>query len=276
MSSNTKSKPHQFWDEHRGTIRSKKGGWVIGKAVFNHGYSIMDELVGKVSYTQVVMLNATGRLPERRLAEWCEAIYICMSWPDPRIWCNQIGALGGTTRTSVVAATTAGVLAADAKTYGMKTLLQGVRFIQGALQNHKNDGHSADEIVKNECAKHRGKPHIMGYARPIAKGDERIPAMEEVQKKLGLPVGEHQQLAYQIEKSLLRGFDESMNLNGYMSAFLSDQGYTAEEVYRIFAVFVSSGVTACYIDTRDRPPEAFLPLRCDDIEYTGKPARAVP
>ncbi|MDZ4260914.1 MAG: hypothetical protein U1B30_01095 [Pseudomonadota bacterium] len=275
MSSNTKSKHQQFWDERRGTIQSKKGGWVIGKGVFNHGYSMMDELVGKVSYMQVVMLNATGRLPERRLAEWCEAIYICLSWPDPRIWCNQIGALGGATRTSVVAATTAGVLAADAKSYGMKTLLQGVCFIQGAVLDFRR-GSSADEIVKSECAKYRGKPNIMGYARPIAKGDERVVAMKRVQKELGLPDGEHLQLAYQIEKALLREFDESMNINGYISAFLSDQGYTAEEVYRIFAVFVSSGVTACYIDTRDRPPEAFLPLRCDDIDYTGKPARAVP
>jgi citrate synthase len=275
MSSTTNNPPFRFWDERRGTIQSRKGGWVIGKGVFNHGYSMMDELVGKVSYMQVVILNATGRLPERRLAEWFEAIHICLSWPDPRIWCNQIGALGGTARTSVVAATTAGNLAADAKLYGMKTILKGVQFIQGALLDYKR-GISADEIVKKECAKHQGKPYIMGYARPIAKGDERVVAMQRVQGELGLPDGEHLQLAYQIEKALLRDFDESMNINGYVSAFLADQGYTDEEVYRILAVWVSSGVTACYVDTRDRPPEAFLPLRCDDIEYTGKAARHVP
>ena len=67
-----------------------------------------------------------------------------------------------------------------------------------------------------------------------------------------------------------------MNINGYMSAFLSDLGYTAEEVYRIFAVLVTSGVTACYVDTRDKTPDAFLPLRCADIEYTGELARPVP
>lgn len=275
MSSTTKSKPHQFWDERRGAIQSRKGGWVIGKGVFNHGYSMMDELVGAVSYMQVVILNATGRLPERRLAEWFEAIHICMSWPDPRIWCNQIGALGGTARTSVVAATTAGLLAADANSYGIKPVLHGVRFIQGALLDY-HGGSSADEIVKRECAKHRGKPYIMGYARPIAKGDERVVAMQRVQGELEFPDGDHLQLAYQIEKALLRDFDESMNINGYVSAFLADQGYTAEEVYRIFAVLVTSGVTACYVDTRDRAPEAFLPLRCDDIEYTGKAARHVP
>lgn len=275
MSSSMNNRAYQLWDERRGKIQSNKGGWVVGKGVFNHGYSMMDDLVGKVSYMQVLILNATGRLPERPVADWFEAIYICMSWPDPRIWCNQIGALGGAMRASVVASTTAGVLAADAKAYGSKPLLQGVRFIQSALQDFKQ-GLSVDEIVRNECAKHRGKPNITGYARPLAKGDERVVAMERVQKLLALPAGEHLQLALQIESSLLRNFNESMNINGYGSAFLSDMGYTAEEIYRIFAMVVTSGVTACYVDTRDKAADAFLPLRCTDVEYTGTPARPVP
>lgn len=275
MSSSMNNAAYRLWDERRGKIQSKKGGWVIGKGVFNHGHSMMDDLVGKVSYMQVLILNATGRLPERPVADWFEAIHICMSWPDPRIWCNQIGALGGAMRASVVASTTAGVLAADAKSYGIKPLIPGVRFIQSALLDFKC-GVSVDEIIRNECAKHRGKPNIMGYARPLAKGDERIVAMERVQQALNLPIGEHQQLAGQIEQSLLNNFDESMNINGYMSAFLSDSGYTADEVYRIFAVLVTSGVTACYVDTRDKTPDTFLPLRCADIEYTGKLARPVP
>ncbi len=275
MSSSMNNSAYRLWDERRGKIQSRKGGWIIGKGIFNHGYSMMDDLVGKVSYMQVLVLNATGRLPKRELADWFEAIYICMSWPDPRIWCNQIGALGGAMHTSVVASTTAGVLAADAKTYGSKPLLQGVRFIQAALLDFKR-GLSAEEIIRNECAKHHGKPKITGYARPLAKGDERVVAMERVQKMLGFTVGEHLQLALQIESSLLRNFNESMNINGYGSAFLSDMGYTAEEIYRIFAMVVTSGVTACYVDTRDKAPDAFLPLRCTDVEYTGKSARPVP
>lgn len=275
MSSNMNNCSYRLWDERRGKIQSKKGGWVVGKGIFNHGYSMMDDLVGKVSYMQVLVLNATGRLPERSLADWFEACHICMSWPDSRIWCNQIGALGGAMQASVVASTTAGILAADAKSYGSKPLLQGVNFIRTALCDFHR-GVSAEDIVSNECAKHRGKPNITGYARPLAKGDERVVAMERVQKQLELPVGEHSQLALQIESILLRDFNESMNINGYASAFLSDRGYTEEEIYRIFAVVVNSGVTACYVDTRDKVPDTFLPLRCADIEYTGLAERPVP
>ncbi|MEX1057910.1 MAG: hypothetical protein WED11_09265, partial [Natronospirillum sp.] len=68
-------------------------------------------------------------------------------------------------------------------------------------------------------------------------------------------------------------YDESMNINGYMSAFMADQGYSAEEAYRIFSVQVFSGVTACFVDTADRPAGTFAPLQVKDVTYTGQPAR---
>lgn len=266
----------EFWDEQRGVIRSRNGGWIVGQGVFSHGYNMLEELVGKVSYQQVLILNATGRLVERRLADWFEARQICMSWPDPRIWCNHIGALAGTLRTSVTAATVAGVLTADSRAFGgSKTAVEGIAFIRKALQDYKS-GSTAEEIVATECARHSGKPHIMGYARPIAKGDERIAVMEKVSASLGFNTGEHLALAYEIENILQRDFDEGMNINGYVSAFLSDQGLSGKEVYRISATLVASGVTACYIDTIERPVEAFLPMRCDDIDYQGPAPRPVP
>ncbi|ARU27630.1 hypothetical protein [Cellvibrio sp. PSBB006] len=262
-------------EQKRGKIFSKTGGWFPGKGVFCHGYSMLEELVGKKTYFQILVLNATGKLIEKPLADWVEAIYGCLSWPDPRIWCNQIGALAGAARTSVVAATTIGSLAADSRSYGPYTLLGGVEFIQDAFRQHQA-GATAEDIVEKITAANRGKPYIVGYIRPIAKGDERLEAMEKLSKTLGFQVGPHLTLAYEIEQVLMRRFDEGMNINGYMSAFLSDQGFTADEVYRMFAGMVASGVTACYLDTYHRPPETFLPLRCDDIDYQGAAPRTVP
>ena len=275
MSSNTKANNSALWDKNRAVIRSSIGGWKVGEAVYSHGYSMMDDFVGKLSYMQMVMFNATGRLPGRNIADWFEQIYICMSWPDSRIWCNQIAALGGTNRTSVVAATCAGILANDSRTYGGKTIFQGIRFIQSALLQLQ-EGDSVENIIENECAKHGGKPHIMGYARPIAKGDERIPVMEEVQKSLEIPFGPHQRLAHAISDTLQAQFDESINFNGYTAAVLADQNYSPMEAYRISGLAVSSGVTACYVDTMDKPSESFFTQRCSDINYTGKALRQLP
>ncbi|WP_076420461.1 hypothetical protein [Colwellia sp. UCD-KL20] len=265
---------YQDWEHYHGRIVSARGGWKIGEGVQCCGYDMMEDLVGKKSYMQVVILNATGRLPSKALADWIEAIHICLSWPDPRIWCNRIGALAGSARTTAVAASTLGVLAADSKSYGIKPLISGVGFIQYA---HKEitKGISIDDFIINEVKKNGGKPYLMGYIRPIAKGDERIPAMEKVTKDLNFTIGKHLSLAYKIEEHLNKKFDETMNVNGYVSAFLSDQGYSAEEVYRIFSSLVISGVTACYTDTRERVKGGFSPLKTSDVTYTGKAFRTV-
>jgi len=265
----------ELYDRNRGRVRSSNGGWKIGAGVICHGFDMMDDLVGKKSYMQVVILNATGRLPSKALANWFEAVYICLSWPDPRIWCNQIGALGGSVRCSALASTAAGVMAADARSYGVKPIIEGIEFIQGALFE-LNAGKKAEDIVQRHCDKHGGKPNMMGYARPIAKGDERVPALDRVRIEQGFEIGEHLALAMVIDSYLRKTFDETININGFVSAFLSDQNFTATDIYRIFSVVVASGVTACYVDTRDKPAETFLPLRCDDIDYQGHAPREVP
>lgn len=265
----------EYLEQRRGKIISNTGGWFPGTGVFSHGFSMLEDLVGEKSYFQILILNATGRLVDKSFADWVEAIYGCLSWPDPRIWCNQIGALGGAARTSVVAATAMGCLAADSRTYGVFPLIEGVNFIRRALILQEQ-GLTAEEIVAEVVAEHRGKPYIVGYKRPIAKGDERLETMERVGRKLGFTEGKHLQLAYAIEKALLAQFDEGMNINGYMAAFLSDQDFSAQEVYRMFSLLVASGVTACYLDTYQRPPDTFLPLRCDDIDYQGVAKRIVP
>lgn len=264
-----------YWDRLHNRIYSGNGGWIVGKGVFCHGFDMMKDLVGNKTYMQILILNATGKLPEKRVADWFEARQICLSWPDPRIWCNHIGALGGTAHASPVAATVAGILGADSHAYGgSQTAIHGMAFIQQALKQHKN-GVTVKEIVQAECERYKGKPIIMGYARPIAKGDERIEAMERISTQLGFSVGEHLSLAYEIEKYLMEHFKEGMNINGYASAFMSDLGYTGEEAYRISALVVASGVTASYVDARDKPANSFLPLRCADIEYTGKADRNI-
>lgn len=265
----------QWLNGRRSKVFSKTGGWFPGRGVYSHGFSMLEELVGKKTYFQIVILNATGRLVEKPLADWVEAIFGCLSWPDPRIWCNQIGALAGTARASNLAATVMGCLATDSRTYGSLPIIEGVTFIQKALQRYKQ-GTSVATIVQEVADANGGKPLIVGYVRPIAKGDERLEAMEKVSRNLGLRQGEHLTLAYEIEKFMREHYDEGMNINGYAAAVLSDHGFASQEIYQICPVAVASGVTACYLDTLKRPPNSFLPLRCDDVEYQGQAPRAVP
>jgi len=264
-----------FWDQRRNKIVSSIGGWQGGKDVVSYGYSLMNELLGKKSYMQMIVLNITGRLIEENLAKWFEGNFIGMSYPDSRIWCNQVGALCGSSRTTVVTATVAGILAADSRAYGgSQTSLLGMTFIQSALKEFKKHA-SIEKIISRTKFKNE-KPVIVGYARPVAKDDERIKPHENMTKKLGFNVGEHLSLAYAISDYLEQKYALKMNIGGYTSAFLSDQNFTPEEVYQIKALVVSSGVTACYIESKNSPPDSFLPLRCNDVLYTGKAQRSLP
>jgi len=267
---------HLEWlNQRRNKIESKNGGWLPGDGVFVHGFRLLDDLVGNCSYFQILILNATGKMVSRPLADWIEAIFGCMSWPDPRIWCNHIGSMAADAGATVSAATLAGTLAGDSRAYGQGTLTRGMTFMLAARRRQLS-GWSAEQITEEQIKLNRGKPNITGFARPLAQGDERVTAMEAITAKLGFEVQAHLQLAYDIETVLFERFGESMNLVGYMSGFLADQSFTADEVYRIYAASVMSGVTACYVEYIDQPQHSFLPLRCDDMDYIGPAIRKVP
>lgn len=266
-----------FWDNKHGNIHTRKGGWVISKGIVeSHGYDLLNELMGNISYFQLLILNATGRMPERRLADWLESYFFCLSYPDARIWCNHIASLAGTLRTSPVAATCAGVMTSDSRMYGPGAVLSSAQFITTALIKNKK-GMSVEEIIKTHPRRRPdGTPMISGYNRPVASGDERIPALERVTAQLGFQKGEHLKLAYAIEKVMSQKYNEHINSAGYRSAFLSDQGLSDEEIYRILSMVVNVGVIACFSEAADQPGESFFPLRCDDVDYQGQPHRDLP
>lgn len=269
----------QVWQKNRGKISTNRGGWRIGEAIYNCGYSMMDDLVGKKSFFQTLILNVTGQLPSEAMAKWFEASFICLSWPDSRIWCNQNGSLLGSTKGSPTAAIAAGILSADSRMYGPGSITGGAEFIVRALTWFKQ-GMTPLEIIQKELAathtKPGAKPVIVGYARPIATGDERVEAMEKVTKELGFSEGEHLQLAFKIHTTLAEHYQENMNYVGYVTAFLIDQGFSVRDIHRIYSTWVHSGVHACFAEANDKVEGSFLPLACEDIEYVGAQARELP
>ncbi|MDH5526414.1 MAG: hypothetical protein OEY97_03810 [Nitrospirota bacterium] len=266
-----------FWDTRRNVIRTRVGGAVIGEGVvFSHGYSMLEELTGHATFFQVLVLNVTGRLPEKRLADWLEATFTCMSWPDPRIWCNGVGSYGGALRTSPVAAITAGTLAADSRLYGPGSFPLVAETIGKGLRLRQQGAPTADIVARLNRRADSPSAAVPGYARPIAAGDERIPVMDQVARNLGFTAGPHLELAIDIHDYMMAEFEEGLNLAGYLVSFLMDQNMSAKEIYRLYSLCVNSGIHACYGEAFDNPPESFLPLMCDDIEYTGHPSRKTP
>ncbi|MFA7593559.1 MAG: hypothetical protein WCY26_07455 [Thiohalobacteraceae bacterium] len=260
-----------LWDGLRGIIRSRIGGWRVGQDILIHGHGLLSELLGEVSYVQLLVLNVTGRLPERRVADWIEGTFMCLSWPDARIWCNQVATYAGTLRASPVAAVSAGLLASESRLYGPGTALAATGFIVGALRSHRA-GRTPAEIVAGFRRDHRTRA-IPGFGRPVARGDERVVAMKRLALRLGFTVGPHLALADAVESVLMDEAGESMNLAGYLAAVLSDLGYSAEESHTLYAICVQGGLLACYREAATGAADSFMPMRVDDVHYTGPAPR---
>ena len=269
---------NSLWDRGRGVIRSRKGGWIIGRGVYYGRYSLLDDLVGRVSYFQTLLLAVLDELPERRIADWAEAMYQCMSYPDSRLWCNQIGSLSGATRTSAIAGVTTGILASDSHMYGSGIVVKDAyEFLQQGVMQKKTKALLPLPQILRDSVRRRGKRFIIpGFGRPLASGDERIAAMERVGKELGLEAGPYLTFAYDVERYLLETQGDSLNLTGYGVAAMMDIGWTLPQIQRVYAVAATCGVVTCYSEAYDNPPESFLPLRCEDIEYRGHAPRPVP
>lgn len=263
------------WEYYRGTIRTSIGKWLGGEDVIVRGHRLLDDLLPQLSLMQLQVLNITGRLVEAPLAQWLEKSFFMVSYPDARIWCNQIAALAGANGASPVAAATAACLGADSRAYGSsQTQWLAMSTLRQLLLDHQA-GRTLAELVARFPIKH-GLPAIMGFARPANKTDERLGPMRKLTQQLRFSPGPHQIFAGQLAEWLKEEFGADLNIAGFMAAFLLDQGFTPEEIYQLRALAVANGAMACYGDRLGKPEGTFLPQRCGDVAYTGPEIRALP
>ena len=264
----------KFWDERNNKIFSHVGHWQGGVDVIIENHSLMHELMKNASLMQVHILNATGKYVERSIANWLEINFMGLSYPDSRIWCNQISAYAADTNASAVAAVSAAILSTDSRAYGgSQTTFSCMTFL--ATSYHKYiHGESLSSIISGEKVKN-GKPIIVGFARPIDKDDERLKPYELMQKHLAIEVGPYLKFAKQLSAYLDQHYSLTINSGGYASAFLLDQGFTPIDGYNVKAYAVASGAIACHRNLVASPPNSFLPLQCSDVQYTGKAYRQI-
>ena len=264
--------PLKFWDSRHQKIVSKSGVWRGGEYVLLHKHDLLNDLLGEVNFMQVLTLCCTGKLVDEKVGQWLDQNFIGISYPDSRIWCNFIGALGGDAGASAPSSACAGILASESKAYGGSlTSLIGMSFIQKARKDYSN-GKTVKEIIQDAPRK-MGKPMINGYARPVDKVDERIPPYEKLSEKLGFEIGEHLSLGYKISDYLTHHYNMGMNFGGYANAFLSDQGFTPNEMRVMKSVATYAGILACHVEYESSNGNSFLPLKCEDIIYDGPKIR---
>jgi len=263
-----------YFDARHRHICTGIGKWFGGHDTLVRGRWLLSDLLQEISVTQLAVLNITGRLIEPQLANWLEKTVFFTSYPDQRIWCNQLGALAGNGATSPVAAAAAGILAADSKAYGSRAQYLTVHTLENLYRRHAA-GATLGELVA-EFPLRNGVPSISGFARPLKIADERLEPMRKFTAELDLADGPYLRFTEILAEHLRRFHQSDVNAAGYACAVLMDQGFSATDVYRIRTSDVLSGVLACYGDLYDCPANAFLPQTCTDVQYEGVARRPMP
>lgn len=256
-----------LWNKNHQHIKTRIGQWLAGEDVILRGRSLLNDWVKELDYMQLHVLNITGRVIDQRLSRWMDRSLFFTSYPDARIWCNQLGAMAATQKTSPASAFVLGCLAADSKAYGSKAEYLCALELQKMQQQWKR-GVGTEQIVEAYPKSH-GFPMISGFSRPVRVADERLQPARDLSDRMGFEPGLYLSLAELVSNYLLDRYGLGMNAAAYSSAFLLDHEFSAEEIYHLRVAAVASGVMACYCDNLDQPENSFLPLYCHDIVYRG-------
>jgi hypothetical protein len=266
----------KFWESRIGKNFSDKGGWRAGEhgltahgggLVHSYGYSLLDDLAGKISYFQLLGLYVKGSIIDRSLADWIESFFFGISYPDDRIWCNLTVCLAGDMKASAEAAVSAGILASESRAYGPGISKIIVTFVTDALKK-REQGWTVKNII-DEYPVENNIPKVPGFNRPMITGDERISMLERRRIELDIKKGPHLTLLYDIE-DFLAPYHEYINAGGYLSALLTDNGFGYPELHEMLMVTSTiAGLLACYSDKINKEPDSFYPLKCEDVDYVG-------
>ncbi len=264
----------KLWQSSRLKISSETGFWKGGNDTWFSTLSMKDQVIGKLSYIQILVLNATGKLPSKDFASWLEINLIGLSYPDSRIWCNQIAAYSACASNTPSSAVAAAILGADSRAYGgSQTSESGMNQLNEAFIRRQN-GDSWDTICQS-VPNRNGKPMFIGFARPVDKDDERIQPYETSRKSLNLVKGQYLTFAFELSQHLTEHYSLAVNSGGYANAMFLDHGFTGTEAARVKSYAISAGAIASYRDNIKRTT-SFLPQHCDDIHYTGHAPRELP
>lgn len=251
-------------------VRTRMGAAFVGERAVFRGHDLHADLMD-LDWAGLYLLGITGRRFAAHELRLLQAIWVCTSYPDARIWNNRVAALAASARSPGNLGVAAALAVSEASIYGRGIDIRVARFLQDARQAVER-GEPLSDCVRRTVAEQRG---LAGYGRPIAAGDERIRPILALAAELGLDQGPHLRLAQAVEQVLQAGrWRWRMNYAAVAAALTADLGLTPEQHYRYgFPAFLA-GMQPCAIEAGEQPAGAFLPLSCERIAYAGAAPRA--
>jgi citrate synthase len=237
------------------------------------GYAL-DELMGKISFSQAIYLVLKGELPSPEVGRLMDAIFVSSvdhgAGPPSVLTARTVASTGA----ELHAAIGAGVLAISrfhggAIEEGMNLFLAIARRTQ---EKNIAESEAAMEVLAEMKA--RGE-RASGFGHRVHTQDPRTEKLFSLAEELGL-AGGHVRIARAVEKALKESLGKPLpiNVDGAIAALLCDLGIAPEIGNAFFIIARVPGLVAHIQEerTRMRPMRKIHP---SDFEYDGPGEREI-
>ncbi len=246
-------------------------------AIMMRGYHL-DELMGRLSFSDAVYLLLMGELPTRTIGRMLDAILVSVIdhgvTPPSTLAARNVAASGAPLKDSVAA----GILAfgpyhgGDIETC-MRFLDQGLSLVRSGESIHD----AAEQLVVECLAKGTTPPP--GFGHRLHTQDPRAPRLFQLAMELELE-GEHVRMLRAIERALAARQEQfgrllPANVDGAIGAIAADLGFSYELGNAIFLISRLPGLIAHAHEERMRE----APMRQIDPKdhvYDGSGERRLP
>jgi citrate synthase len=240
------------------------------------GYPV-DELMGRLTYSEAVYLLLRGELPTPSIGKLFDAVLVSSldhGVTPPSTLAARHVASSGSPLSSAVAA---GILAFG--DYHGGDIEDCMRCLQEGLALH-HGGASYEETAKTLLAKHCGTgPTPPGFGHRVHTRDPRAARLMQLAHEMDLD-GEHGRLLRVVERVLnsMPGRDRHplpLNIDGAIAAVCGDLGFGPEIGNGLFILSRVPGLLAHAVEEKSR----YSPMRRidpDDAYYDGPERRRLP
>jgi hypothetical protein len=254
-----------------GVLRTRVGAAFPGSHAVFRGHDLHQDLQ-HLGWLDLYAFGVTGRKLTPAQSEMIQALWVCTSYPDSRIWNNRVAALAANARSSTHLAMIAGVAVSEAMVYGGNAALRSMQFIQQAVRR-TTAGEALEDIVWSEARQNK----IFGYGRPISSADERLAPIMALAEKLGMHNGPHLSLAFAVERILLTRYPNlRMNFGGLQAALFSDMGLSVREYQVLRMPQFTAGMAPCVVEAAEKEEGTLFPTPCSAVAFQGPAPRAWP
>ena len=235
------------------------------------GYPI-DQLMGRISFGEMVYLILKGDLPTPEVGKLMEAILVCSvdhSATPPSALAARTVASGGAPLTTSIAA---GIMAINRYHGGA---IEGCMRVLKEIVAYKHEkGLDTETAAREKMAEFRAKKmRVPGYGHRVHTNDPRTQRLYALAEELGV-AGEYMAMAQALRRAMKEalGRDLPLNVDGGIAAVLCDLDFPPELGNGFFAISRTVGLTAQVYEemTRERPMRKISPTA---QEYDGPPER---